>query len=205
MDSGKASKNAVQEESISIEKEKKFIKALQKKEIGAYEKLYADYAGLVGGIVRAYLNFDDVDDVVQEVFIRVFKSVRKFKGDSSFGTWLYRITVNVCKDFLKKYSKRAETLSDFDSEEEKTVPVSSKGNLEEEVNRELDLESFKKVLDTMSKEDRLFITLRDIDGLDYEEISRIIEKPIGTVKSRIHYARKKLKKMLEKINYLGPE
>jgi len=53
----------------------------------------------------------------------------------------------------------------------------------------------------MNEEDRLFITLRDIDGLDYEEISRIVEKPIGTVKSRIHYARKKLKIMLEELNF----
>lgn len=201
MNSGKAYKNAIQEGLNSNGKDIKFIKALQKKEIWAYEKLYIDYAGLVGGIVRGYLNFDDVDDVVQEVFIRVFKSVKKFKGDSSFGTWLYRITVNVCKDFLKRYSKRSETLSDFESDEETIYENTPRGNVEEEVYRELDIESFKKVLDSMNEEDRLFITLRDIEGLDYEEISRIVEKPIGTVKSRIHYARKKLKIMLEKMNF----
>jgi len=76
VNSGKAYKNAIQEGLNSNGKDIKFIKALQKKEIWAYEKLYVDYAGLVGGIVRGYLNFDDVDDVVQK-FLSGFSKVLK--------------------------------------------------------------------------------------------------------------------------------
>lgn len=185
-------------QSENREAEQRFIKALKKKKMWAYEKLYDEYAGMVGGIAKSYLRADDVDDVVQEVFMRVYKSIRRFNGDSVFSTWLYRITVNVCKDILKKYSKRSETFTDFDDEEPGGVrEPSSDIDIEEEIHREMKIQNFRKILDQLSEEDNLFITLRDIQGLDYEEIGNVVGKPIGTVKSRIYYARKRLKKLLQ--------
>lgn len=178
--------------------EDKFINALKKKDISAYEKLYDEYSGIVGGIARSYLNADDVEDVIQEVFLRVFKSVKRFKGDSAFSTWLYRIAVNVCKDFLKRYSKRSETIVDFEDEEIPFQEPVSEENIEQKIASEYEMESFEEILGKLSEEDRLFITLRDIENLDYEEISGIVGKPLGTVKSRIHYARKKLRNLLQK-------
>ena len=180
------------------EGEKEFIKALKKKKIWAYEELYDRYASMVGGIARSYLNVDDVEDVIQEVFFRVYKSIKRFKGDSAFSTWLYRITVNVCKDTLKKYSKRSETFTDFEDEENGGIAEpASETDIEEDIRKELRIEDFKSVLGELSEEDNLFITLRDIEGLDYAEIGKITDKPLGTVKSRIYYARKRLKKLLQ--------
>ena len=181
------------------EVEKDFVKALKKKKMWAYELLYSKYANLVGGIARSYLNVDDVEDVIQEVFFRIYKSIKRFKGDSAFSTWLYRITVNVCKDILAKYSKRSETFTDFEDEENGGVAEpASEVDIEEDIRQQFRIEDFRTVLAELSEEDNLFITLRDIEGLDYEEISKITEKPLGTVKSRIYYARKRLKSLLEK-------
>jgi len=182
-----------------LEAEKNFIVALKKKKMWAYELLYSKYANMVGGIARSYLNVDDVEDVIQEVFFRIYKSIKRFKGDSAFSTWLYRITVNVCKDILAKYSKRSETFTDFEDEDNGGVPEpSSEVDIEADIRQQFRIEDFRTVLGELSEEDNLFITLRDIEGLDYEEISKITEKPLGTVKSRIYYARKRLKSLLEK-------
>ncbi|HPE68175.1 MAG TPA: sigma-70 family RNA polymerase sigma factor [Thermotogota bacterium] len=185
--------------------EENFIRALKKKDLRAYELLYTEYAGIVGSIAKSYLNIDDIDDVIQEVFLRVYKSVRKFKGDAAFSTWLYRIAVNVCKDFLKRYKKRSETVTDFDEEETSLEEPRAESDVEGEVSRELQVEVLNRIMGHLSEDDRLFITLRDLDGLDYEEISRIVEKPLGTVKSRIHYARKRLKELLEASGYFRGE
>lgn len=81
------------------------MEALKKKENWAYELLYREFAPKIGSIAKSYLNTDDVDDVVQDVFVRIFKGIKKFRGDSKLSTWIYRIAVNVCKDYLQKYKK----------------------------------------------------------------------------------------------------
>jgi len=180
------------------ENERRFVNALKKKKMWAYERLYDEYSGIVGGIARSYLNIDDVEDVIQEVFIRVYKSIKRFKGQSSFSTWLYRIAVNVCKDQIKKQARRSETFTDFDEGEESGFSEpEAEVDVENQVNSEIRIERFREIMQDLSEEDRLFITLRDIEGLDYEEISKVVDKPLGTVKSRLYYARKRLKKLLK--------
>ena len=173
-----------------------FVGALREKRTWAYEKLYDEYAGLIGSIAKSYLNVDDVDDVIQEVFLRVYKSIKQFKGDSTFSTWLYRIAVNVCKDQLKKYAKRSETMTDFDSEEPGQLEPVADHNVEIAVEKQFDSEDMEAILKRLSAEDQELIRLRDVQDLEYEEIASIVEKPLGTVKSKIHYARKRLKKLL---------
>ena len=172
------------------------VSALREKKTWAYEKLYDEYAGLIGSIAKSYLNVDDVDDVIQEVFLRVYKSIKQFKGDSSFSTWLYRIAVNVCKDQLKRYSKRSETMTDFESEESGALEPVADHNVEISVEKQFDSEDMESILNRLSVEDQELIRLRDVQDLEYEEIAHIVGKPLGTVKSRIHYARKRLKKLL---------
>lgn len=179
--------------------EKRLIGALKKREDWAYDLLYDRYAPMIAGIVKSYLGIDDVDDVIQEVFIRVYKGIKKFRGDSALSTWIYRITVNVCKDMMGKHKKRRELLTDFDSEEVPYIEPRSNSNPVESMISELTIEALEKALDKLSEEDRLLIRLRDIEGLSYDEISKIINKPVGTVKSRLHYARKKLGKLLKNL------
>ena len=181
--------------------EEDLVRALKRGDEEAYEYLYNVYAPKIGSIAKSYLGYDDVDDVVQEVMMRIYKGIRKFRGDSKLSTWIHRIAVNVCKDVLAKRRKRKEILTSFpesDEEEERyLVQPSSKTDVLEEVLNDLDYKSIVSALEKLPEEDRLFIKLKDVDDLSYEEISKIVGKPVGTVKSRLHYARKKLRKLLE--------
>ena len=181
--------------------EEKFVKALKKGEEWAYERLYSEYAPRIGGIAKAYLGHDDVEDVVQEVMMRIFKGIKKFRGDSKLSTWIHRIAVNVCKDALEKRKRMREVLTSFsedDEDDEKLYvhPVSSSDVVEEAL-EEMEYERLVQAIEKLSEENRLLIKLRDIDGMSYEEIAKIMGKPVGTIKSRLHYARKKLRELVE--------
>ncbi|PLV60297.1 RNA polymerase sigma factor [Thermotoga sp. KOL6] len=180
--------------------ERRLVEALKRKENWAYEVLYREFAPKIGSIAKSYLNTDDVDDVVQDVFMRIFKGIKKFRGDSKLSTWIYRIAVNVCKDYLQKYKKRNEFLTDFqetDNEDEVYIQPQANEDVLKEVWRSLSAEKVQKALEKLSPEDRLLIKLRDIDGMSYEEIASVLRKPLGTVKSRLHYARKRLGELLK--------
>ncbi len=182
------------------EDEKNFIEALKRGEEWAYERLYDEYAPRVGGIAKSYLGYDDVDDIVQEVMMRIFKGIKNFRGDSKLSTWIHRIAVNVCKDALNKRKKKKEVFTSFiedDEEEGYSYVAFEDSSLVEEAIEEMNYNSIMKALEKLSPENRLLIKLRDIDGMSYEEIAKIIGKPVGTVKSRLHYARKKLKELVE--------
>ncbi len=177
------------------------VSRLKRGEPKAYEVLYTEYVEKIGRIAKTYLGVDDVEDVIQEVFIRVYKNIRKFRGDSALSTWVYRITVNVCKDMLSKKRRRREILTSFGVEEDesKTLPEPVEYNRpSDEFLKETSAEEIHKAIDSLAKEDRLLITLREIENMSYADISDIVDKPIGTVKSRLHYARERLKEILEK-------
>ncbi len=180
--------------------EEELVRALKKGDESAYEYLYNVYAPKIGSIAKAYLGHDDVDDVVQEVMMRIYKGIRKFRGDSKLSTWIHRIAINVCKDILAKRKRKKEVLTSFpenDEEGDYYAQPSSNVDVLEEVLKDLDYKSIVRAIDNLPEEDRLLIKLRDVDNLSYEEISKIMGKPVGTVKSRLHYARKKLRRILE--------
>lgn len=174
------------------------LAALRRREDWAYRKLYREYAGKIGSIAKAYLGTDDVDDVVQEVMIKVLRNIKKFKGKSKLTTWIYRIAVNVCKDFLSKYRRRGEILTDFPEDEERSfIHPSADTDVFSEAMNSIAYDRLMKAVEKLPSEDRLLVKLRDVDGLSYEEISQVLGKPIGSVKSGLHYARKKLRQMIE--------
>ncbi len=182
--------------------EHEFVKALKKGENWAYEKLYEDFAPLVGSIARSFLRQDDVEDIIQEVMIRVYKGIKKFRGDSKLSTWIHRIAVNVCKDALSRRKRRNEFLvsfteSDENDDKDTSYIAFTQEDVISEVLNEMNYKKILSALEKLSPENRLLIQLRDIEGLSYEEIAEIMNKPIGTVKSRLHYARKKLKELTE--------
>jgi len=178
--------------------ELRLINGLKHREEWAYDEFFREYAPKIGSVARSYLGADDVDDIVQEVLLRVFKSIRKFRGDSKLSTWVYRITVNVCKTLLQKYKRMKERLVDFSDDETfyYLEPRTSVDVLKQALD-ELNYEIVMKAMELLSPNDRLLIKLRDIDGLSYDEIAEIINKPLGTVKSSIHNARKRLKNLLK--------
>ena len=144
----------------------------------------------VRNIVYLTLNSNDaVDDIAQEVFITVYKNLNQFKFQSQFTTWLYRITVNKCKDHIRKMKIRKifSPIKDADKEAGYNTSV------EESNTAELVQEAITKLPDKL----RVPLLLKDIEGFSYQEIAETVQCEIGTVKSRIFRAREGLKNLLK--------
>lgn len=184
------------------ENERLLVEKSKSGDIGAFEQLVENYQKKVFNIaLRMIGNYDDAGDLTQEVFIRVFKSIKSFKEQSSFSTWLYRITTNVCLDELRKRkNKKVISLDEelkLDDSEVKRQIESDDPSPEETAEKEELKKIIKKAINDLTEEHRVVIVLRDIQGFSYEEISRIINCPEGTVKSRINRARQALKELLK--------
>ncbi|WP_427854519.1 RNA polymerase sigma factor [Fervidobacterium islandicum] len=181
--------------------EKKLIKALAKGDEEAYRYLYRTYAPKIGALVKSFLGSDDIDDVIQEVFLRVYKGIKKFRGDSKLSTWIYKIAMNVCNNLYKKL-KNNSILTDFEegsSDEEYNeyhYQLSSEEDIKEEFSAEIVSRKIKEALDKLSPEDRALLYMKEVDGLTYAEIGKILDKPEGTIKSKLHYIKKQLKSFL---------
>lgn len=137
------------------------------------------------------------DDLAQEVFIKAYFSLPRFKALSEFGTWLYRIAVNHAKDYLRKNRSRLKDVS-IDEVGEGRLAAANKSQDDarsEEERRRLVLAA----LERLPEKYRVILTLRDIEGMSYEEISRILGLSAGTVDSRLHRARQKLRQKLAPI------
>jgi RNA polymerase sigma-70 factor (ECF subfamily) len=156
---------------------------------------------LLGVVVAMVRNPDDAREVVQETFVRAFRNLDGFKGDSSFYTWLYRIAVNQAIDLQRRESKRPTV--EFDESLAvggDTSALGGKPGGEDPFvsvrNRELGRKIFDAI-DSLTADHRAVILLREIEGLSYEEISETLGCSLGTVMSRLHYARKKLQVRLK--------
>jgi len=135
----------------------------------------------------------EVEDVTQETFIKAYRALPSFRGDSAFYTWLYRIGVNAAKNYLMSQGRRAPTSTEFDSEEAETF---DSGELLRDMNTPEHLMATRQIGDTVNQamdalpeELRTAIMLRELDGLSYEEIAEVMGCPIGTVRSRLFRAR----------------
>jgi RNA polymerase sigma-70 factor (ECF subfamily) len=170
--------------------------------LAAYEQLVRRYRQRVYGLAYSMVrNEQDATDIAQEAFVRAWQAIRKFQKNASFYTWLYRITTNLCIDFVRKRERRPTTTFEeaIDPETDVDVnePPSSNPLPTEELRRkELRLQIYA-ALRELSPAHRVVIQLREFDGLDYAEIARAVGCSIGTVMSRLHYARKHLQKLLK--------
>jgi RNA polymerase sigma-70 factor (ECF subfamily) len=134
-------------------------------------------------------NHDLVDDIAQEVFLTIYKNLGRFRFESQFTTWLYRITVNKCKDHLRKMRIRQIFLPIKDNDEDPGYEASPET---------LDMkEIVHKAIDKLPDKLRIPLLLKDIEGLSYQEIAESVQCEIGTVKSRIFRAREGLKTLLK--------
>ena len=142
----------------------------------------------------------EVEDVSQEAFIKAYRALANFRGDSAFYTWLYRIAVNTAKNYLISQGRRAPTTTAFDAEEaegfEDAVGLRDIATPDAELMSKQIGQIVNKTIDALPQELRTAITLREIDGLSYEEIAHIMECPIGTVRSRIFRAREAVAEQL---------
>lgn len=158
----------------------------------AFNLLVIRHQNKVAGLLTRYVSSNDIPDVVQETFIKAYRSLELFRGESAFYTWLYRIAVNTAKNYLNARSRRppSEDILTEDAEN-----YQGNDNLKTSDNPEnlmLSAELKQVVFDTIANlpEDlKTAITLREFDGLSYEEIAEVMDCPVGTVRSRIFRAR----------------
>ena len=156
-------------------------------------------AGLVGRYVR---DADEVMDITQEAFIKAYRALPRFRGDSAFYTWLYRIAINTAKNYLVSKSRRPPD-TDIDASDGEFQTDSAVLRDVASPERMLATDQLEQVIyaaiDNLPEELKVAVTLREFEGLSYEEIAEVMECPVGTVRSRIFRAREAIEKSVAAI------
>jgi RNA polymerase sigma-70 factor (ECF subfamily) len=177
------------------------VRRAQQEDLAAYDLLIRRYQERIyATLYNMTSNHEDANDMTQETFIKAYKALKTFKGDSSFFTWIYRIGVNKTINFLKQRKNRsAMSLNDVDFNAEHdpdlVALVSDKTPSRDAGLTELQ-ERLNAAMLKLSEPHRLVVTLHDIQGLPHEEIAKIMECNVGTVRSRLFYARQQLQALL---------
>ncbi|MDU8925062.1 RNA polymerase sigma factor RpoE [Pasteurellaceae bacterium LIM206] len=168
------------------------VERVQQGDKKAFNLLVSRYQNKVAGLLTRYVPRNDIPDVVQESFIKAYRSIDSFRGDSAFYTWLYRIAVNTAKNHLTAQGRRPPN-EDILAEDAETYDMG--GNLRDIDTPEHEMLSSElkrivfETIDGLQEELKTAITLREMEGLSYEEIAEIMSCPVGTVRSRIFRAR----------------
>jgi len=173
----------------------------------AFNQLVLSYEKKVFNIAyRMCGNYEDASELAQEAFIKVFKSIDSFRADSEFGTWIYRITVNVCLDYSRKQKNNNKMVINDPSEEDYimyNLPSKEKSPSDYAESRET-IREISDALGKLKEDQKAMIVLRDIEGFTYNEISKMLKISEGTVKSRINRARLALSNILSpKLEHLS--
>ena len=182
------------------------VTRVQKGDKSAFDLLVRKYQHKVAKLVSRYVrDRREVEDVTQEAMIKAYRAIGGFRGESAFYTWLYRIAVNTAKNYLESQGRRPPS---SDVEIEGAELAESGGELRDQATPEHQMltdeiaATVQRVIETLPPDLRTAVTLREIDGLSYEEIAEVMDCPIGTVRSRIFRAREaidlELKPLLEK-------
>jgi RNA polymerase sigma-70 factor, ECF subfamily len=188
-------------------KERLLIRRLQQRDERAFQEVVRLYQHKVFNLVLRMLGSrEEAEDVAQEVFVTVFKSIDGFRGESKFSTWLYRIAANHCKNRMKYLGRRSyKATGELDEAAERELASAQPSALTphvdgpEKVLEGLQMERLVQAgIAQLDEEHRVLIVLRDVEDLSYQEITTITGLPEGTVKSRLHRARMALKEYLAK-------
>lgn len=173
------------------------VRRSQDGDVGAYDELIRRYQERIYATVyHMTSNHEDANDLTQETFIKGFQALKSFKGDSSFYTWVYRIAVNKTINFLKQRKNRTHlSLNDIDFNAENDpdlVALVSDRTPRRDIGLSELQQKLNKAMQKLSEPHRLVVTLHDVQGLSHEEIGNIMDCNIGTVRSRLFYARQQL-------------
>lgn len=180
--------------------DQQLVERVQRGDKHAFDLLVLKYQHKIFSLVSRYVrDSDEIQDVAQEAFIKAYRALPKFRGDSAFYTWLYRISINTAKNYLVAKGRRPPG-SDIDAEEAENFDSGSALRDIENPENALYGEELKQVVERAMKnlpEDlRAAVTLREFDGLSYEDIADVMECPVGTVRSRIFRAREAIDKQV---------
>ena len=180
------------------------VKAFQKGDKKAFDELVIKHKDRIFNLCYRFLgDYEEANDSAQEAFVKAYGSLNAFRLDSAFSTWLYRIAVNTCKNKLGSAAYRAKrktvSLDNPGKNEDGPLPVEIQNGTPSPLIRMEEKEKMalvQKALDTLPTEFKMVVTLRDVEGLSYEDIAEITGLHLGTVKSRIARARTELRNKL---------
>ena len=177
------------------------VERVQKGDKSAFNLLVTKYQQRVANLVSRYIkNHSDVQDVVQEAFIKAYRALPNFRGDSAFYTWLFRIAVNCAKNHLVAGNRKPSN-SDIDVEDVENYDNGDALRVNASPEKLLLTQEIKAVIfrtiEKLPEDLRTAINLRELDGLSYEEIAEVMECPVGTVRSRIFRARDAIDKQIK--------
>lgn len=181
--------------------EMELVKRARQGDMAAYDDLVRRYQERIyATIYHMTSNHEDANDLAQEAFIKAYQALKSFKGGSSFYTWVYRIAVNKTINFLKQRKNRAQmSLNDLDFNAEHDpdlVALISDKTPRRDINLAELQEKLNGAMQKLSEQHRLVVTLHDVQGMSHEEIAAIMDCNIGTVRSRLFYARQQLQAYL---------
>lgn len=178
------------------------VRQVQNGNATAFDALIERYKGRLYGVLYNMLsNHEDAADLSQEVFLKAFKSIQKFRSDSNFYTWLYRIGVNTGLNHLKKRKEAALSLNPWNPEAEEE-PILNQLAAKESVGESLDQDELRiklnESLQKLSEEHRTVVVLHDIEGMKHQDIARVLGCSEATARSRLFYAHQQLQGLLAK-------
>ncbi|MGH8518067.1 MAG: RNA polymerase sigma factor RpoE [Panacagrimonas sp.] len=183
------------------EVDQQLVERAQRGDKRAFELLVTKYQRKLGRLLsRMVRDPAEVEDVTQEAFIKAYRALPSFRGDSAFYTWLYRIAINTAKNYLVALGRRAPTTTEYDHEDaenfEEAEALRDSSTPESELHGKQIAATVNRAMEALPDDLRTAITLREIEGLSYEEIAAVMTCPIGTVRSRIFRARESIAERL---------
>ncbi len=191
--------------------DQQLVERAQRGDKRAFDLLVVKYQRKLARLLSQFIrDAAEVEDVTQETFIKAYRSLSLFRGDSAFYTWLYRIGINAAKNFLVAQKRRASaTTNEFDIEAAENFEEGSQlrelNTPENELMSKQIAQTVHQALQALPEELRSAITLREIEGLSYEEIASIMSCPTGTVRSRIFRAREAIADKLQSVMEIGKD
>ncbi len=183
---------------INIQSEDKdIIESFKKGNKNAFNILVLKYQSRIYWLVRRFvLDHDDANDLTQEIFLKLYNSLNNFRGDSTFFTYIYRISVNICLNHLKKNKVIAKYIKNHDSNV--TEIKSDEKNSEEIFDNQLNEKIIKRAIQTLPEQQKAVFTLRFYEELSYDEIASILDTTVGGLKANYFHAFKKIQSFLQK-------
>lgn len=172
---------------------------ISKKHPEAFSELVARYQGRLFAYVRkiSYFQNEDIEDILQEVFLKVYKSLNLFDGDLKFSTWIYQITRNATIDAIRKKQVRPQTV--WLEDDEMVKLFRSNTDIKKQLERKEDRQAVRKIIDSLPYKYKEVMILRFLEDKTYEEIMDIVQKPKGTVAALINRGKKMMAEEAEKI------
>lgn len=182
--------------------DQELVSRAQRGDKRAFDFLVGKYQRRLARLLSRFIRDPaEIEDVTQEAFIKAYRALPSFRGDSAFYTWLYRIGINTAKNYLSASNKRPLLSGDYEDEDGETVDFSAQApdlNTPETeyMNRQI-VETVNRAVEALPEELRMAITLREMEGMSYEDIAQAMDCPIGTVRSRIFRAREAISAQLK--------